>query len=115
MSTTTKAKKPIPAKNIRRPKIHPGVILKKYVLEDRGLTQSAFAELTGLPVSRINDIIKGRRGITMDMAIRFGKVIGTGDELWLNLQASYDRVCALEAKGTEYAALKTLPALKDAA
>ena len=75
----------------------------------------AFAEMTGLPVSRINDIIKGRRGITMDMAIRFGKVIGTGDELWLNLQANYDRVCALEAKGSEYATLKTLPAPKDKA
>ena len=93
MSTTQK--KPISAKNIRRPKIHPGIILKKYVLEDRGLTQTAFASLAGLPVSRINDVIKGRRGITMDMAIRFGKVIGTGDELWLNLQANYDRACAV--------------------
>jgi antitoxin HigA-1 len=91
------------------PKIHPGHLLRKYVLEERKLTQSAFAAMTGLPVSRINDIIKGRRGITMDMALRFGKVIGTGEQLWLNLQASYDRAIALEAKGPEYAALKPLP------
>ena len=102
--------KPIPAKNLPRPKIHPGVILKKYVLEERKLTQSEFAAATGLPVSRINEIINGKRGITMDAAIRFGKALSMSDGFWLNLQAAFDRACALEAKAAEYAKLKPLPA-----
>ncbi len=102
-------------KSIKRttpgPKIHPGHLLKKYVIDAYGLTQSAFAQRTGLPVSRINDIIKGRRGITMDAASRIAAVLGTTDQFWLNLQASYDRHCAIEAKGAEYAKLKPLPVL----
>jgi addiction module HigA family antidote len=90
------------------PKIHPGVILKKHYLDGLDLTQREFAQRTGLPVSRINDILKGRRGITMDAAIRLGTVLGTTEQLWLNLQASYDRHCAMEAKGAEYAALRPL-------
>jgi antitoxin HigA-1 len=104
----------IPKNPIKRtspgPKIHPGVILKKYFLDGHELTQREFAERTGLPVSRINDILKGRRGITMDAAIRLGAVLGTTEQFWLNLQASYDRHCAVEAKGDEYAKLKPLPA-----
>ena len=94
---------------------HPGEMLLLDFLQPATISQYRLAQATGISVSRINDLIKGRRGITMDMAIRFGKVIGTGDELWLNLQANYDRVCALEAKGSEYATLKTLPAPKDKA
>ncbi len=93
-----------------RPKIHPGVILKKYFLDGHELSQHRFAELTGLPVSSVNDIIKGRRGITMDAAIRIGKVLETGERFWLNLQANYDRHCAMEAKGSEYAALQPVGA-----
>ncbi len=91
------------------PKIHPGVMLKKYVLNERSLTQSQFAAAAGLPVSRISEIIHGKRGITMDAAIRFAKVLGMPESFWLNLQAAYDRACALETRGDEYARLKPLP------
>lgn len=91
------------------PKIHPGVMLKKYVLDERGLNQSQFASATGLPVSRINEIINGKRGVTVDAAIRFARVLGMSEGFWLNLQAAYDRVCALETRGAEYARLKPLP------
>lgn len=104
-----KAKKSIPARNLRRPKIHPGVILRKYLLESRKLSQSAFAQCTGLPVSRISEIINGKRGLTMDAVIRFAKVLGTSEGLWINLQAAYDRALAIEAKAAEYARLKALP------
>ena len=89
--------------------VHPGRILRIQVLEARGLTQTEFALATGLPVSRINDLVKERRGLTMDSAIRIATVVGTDVELWLNLQASYDKEIAMLAKGKEYAALKPLP------
>jgi len=104
-----KAKTSIPVRGLPLPKIHPGVILRKYVLEERGLSQSQFAVSTGMSVSRINDIIKGRRGLTMDAVLRFAKVLGTSEGFWLNLQAAYDRAEALEAKAAEYAQLKPLP------
>ena len=106
-------KKPAPIKRTTPgPKIHPGVLLKKYFLDGHELSQREFAERTGLPVSRINDIIKGRRGITMDGAIRLAAVLGTTEQFWLNLQASYDRHCAIEVKGAEYAKLIPLPTPK---
>ena len=104
-----KIKTSISAKNLPRPKIHPGVILRKYVLEGRQLSQTAFAQYTGLPVSRINEIINGKRSMTIDAVIRFAKVLGTSEGFWINLQTSYDRAVAVEAKAAEYARLKTLP------
>jgi antitoxin HigA-1 len=108
----TKQTKPI-KRTTPGPKIHPGIILKKHFLDGHELSQHAFAAHTGLPVSRVNDVIKGRRGVTVDMAIRLAKVLGTTDQFWLNLQASYDRAVAFEAKGAEYAKLKTLPTPKE--
>jgi addiction module HigA family antidote len=104
-----KAKSSISARNIPRPKIHPGVILRKHVLETRKLSQTAFARSTGLPVSRINEIINGKRGLTMDAVIRFAKVLGTSEGFWINLQAAYDKAEALETRASEYALLKALP------
>lgn len=91
------------------PKIHPGVLLKKYVLDERDLTQSEFATATCLPVSRINEIINGKRGVTMDAAIRFARVLDMSEGFWLNLQAAFERACAFEERGPEYARLKPLP------
>ena len=105
-----KTVKSISVKGLPLPKIHPGVILRKYVLDERKLSQSEFAAITGMSVSRINDIIKGRRSLTMDAVIRFAKVLGTSEGFWLNLQAAYDRAQAVEAKAAEYAQLKPLPA-----
>jgi plasmid maintenance system antidote protein VapI len=48
-------------------------------------------------------------GIPVDMAHRFAKVFGSTDQFWINLQASYDRACAIKARGKEYPALKPLP------
>lgn len=105
----TKTKPPQTALHLGpAPKIHPGVLLRKYVLEERTLTQSEFAAATGLPVSRISEIVRGRRGVTMDAAIRFARVLGMSEGFWLNLQAAYDRACALEVRGEEYARLRPL-------
>jgi addiction module HigA family antidote len=92
----------------RLPSVHPGRILRNEILAARGITQSQLAASTGLPVSRINDLVKERRGVTVDSAIRLGKALGTSTELWLNLQRAYDLEEALQAKGGEYADIKPL-------
>ncbi len=92
----------------RLPSIHPGRILRKEVLEERGITQTQLASATGLPVSRINDLVKERRGITVDSAIRLSKALGTSVDLWLNLQRAFDLEEAQKAKGREYSQIALL-------
>ena len=82
MKTSVKPKKGAVV-SARLPSIHPGRILRKEILEENGITQTQLAAATGLPVSRINDLVKERRGITVDSAIRRGKALGISTELWL--------------------------------
>jgi addiction module HigA family antidote len=107
MKTPAKTKKPA-SSPARLPSIHPGRILRKEILEASSITQTQLANATGLPVSRINDLIKERRGITVDSAIRLGKALGTSTELWLNLQRAFDLEEAEQAKGREYQQIKPL-------
>jgi addiction module HigA family antidote len=83
-------------------------------LEPAGVSQYRLAQAAGITVSRINDLIKGRRGITPDTAIRLGAALGTGPELWLNLQHDYDMRLARAEKGAEYAAITVIPELQTA-
>jgi addiction module HigA family antidote len=69
---------------------HPGVILLKEFLEPMKLTQKALAEHLGIPVQRINEIIKGKRGVSPNTAWLFSKAFNTSPEFWLNLQSMYD-------------------------
>ncbi len=108
MKTKRKAAKKVAVAE-RLPNIHPGRIIRTQVLEARGLTQTQLARATGLPISRINDLINERRGITVDSAIRLGKALGLPPQFWINLQTSYDMEEALRAKQDEYSAIKPLP------
>ena len=69
---------------------HPGAILLKEFLEPLGLSQKAVADHMGIPVQRINEIIKGKRGISPDTAWLFSDAFKTSPEFWLNLQVTYD-------------------------
>jgi addiction module HigA family antidote len=69
---------------------HPGEMIKEDFLADYGLTQYALAKALRIPHSRVTDIIKGRRGITADTALRLSRYFGNSAEFWLNLQAEYD-------------------------
>ena len=109
MKTVSKSKKR-PVASVRLPSIHPGRILRKEVLEARGITQTQLATATGLPVSRINDLIKERRGITVDSAIRLSRALGTSVDLWLNLQRAYDLEEAQRTKAREYSRIKLMAA-----
>lgn len=77
---------------------HPGEIIKEDFLVDYGLTQYALAKALNIPQSRLTDIIKGRRGITADTALRLARYYGNAAEFWLSLQAIYDLAVADAAK-----------------
>jgi addiction module HigA family antidote len=76
----------------RQPKnpFHPGEILLEEFLEPAGLTQAAFAEQLGWTKTRLNELIKGKRGITAESALDLADALGTSAKLWMNLQATYD-------------------------
>jgi addiction module HigA family antidote len=69
---------------------HPGEILSEEFLRPMKLTQIALAKHIGVPVQRINEIIRGKRGITADTAWLLARSFGTTPQFWLNLQVNYD-------------------------
>lgn len=70
--------------------IHPGEILSKEFLEPLKLSQYRVAKDISVPPRRINEIIKGKRAITADTALRLGRYFGISAEFWMNLQTNYD-------------------------
>lgn len=70
--------------------ITPGEILEEDFLKPMGITQYRLAKDIGVPPRRINEIVKGKRAITADTALRFGRFFGMAAEFWLNLQSHYD-------------------------
>ena len=98
----------IPMTGERVDPVHPGEILGD-ALGRRDILPSALAEAMGVPVNRITGIIRGRRAITADTAIRLGRALGTSPELWLGLQDAYDLAVA-RAKGAG-ADVRVLPAM----
>ncbi len=69
---------------------HPGKILKEEFLDELGITQVAFAAHIHVPVQRINEIIRGKRGITSETAWLLAQALDTTPEFWVNLQTTYD-------------------------
>lgn len=76
-------------KHPRNP-FHPGEILLEEFLEPAGITQTEFARKLGWTRARLNELIKGKRGITADAALDLAEALGTSAKLWMNLQATYD-------------------------
>ncbi|MBN1959743.1 MAG: HigA family addiction module antidote protein [Deltaproteobacteria bacterium] len=69
---------------------HPGEILLEEFLQPMGLTQIEFAKKLGWTRARLNELINGKRGITVESALDLAEVLGTTPKLWMNLQATYD-------------------------
>ncbi len=69
---------------------HPGVILLKEFLEPLQLTQKALATHVGFPVQRVNEIVRGKRGVTPETAWLLSEALRTTPEFWLNLQSTHD-------------------------
>ena len=84
-------------KNKRRP-IHPGEQLQD-ILDELDLSGSAFAAKIDVSANRINEILRHRRSITADTALRLARYFGTTAEFWMNLQTAYDLRVTEQAKG----------------
>ena len=69
---------------------HPGQILLEEFLIPMEITQVEFATHIGVPVQRVNEIVRGKRGITPDTAWLLSQAFSTTPQLWINLQANYD-------------------------
>jgi addiction module HigA family antidote len=80
---------------------HPGEILIEEFLKPAGITQSRLAEHLGIPVQRVNEIVKGRRGVSADTAWLLAQALGTTPEFWLNLQTNHDLAAARPARHVE--------------
>lgn len=69
---------------------HPGEILREEFLVPLGQSQVALAAHLGVPVQRINELVRGKRGVTPETAWLLAQAFDTTPQLWLNLQAAYD-------------------------
>lgn len=87
---------------------HPGAILREDVLPALGMTQKEFAERLGVSRLTVSDVLHEKRAVTADMAMRLGRLLGNGPEIWLRMQQTldlweltqrggYDGIKALEA------------------
>lgn len=85
------------AKQPKNP-FHPGKILLEEFLEPRDMSQTAFAAQIGWTKTRVNEFVRGKRGVTADAALDLAEVLGTSPKLWMNLQASYDLDRAKKAR-----------------
>ncbi|WP_040617637.1 HigA family addiction module antitoxin [Roseibium sp. TrichSKD4] len=83
-----------------RTPIHPGEVLKDE-LEEIGISAAELSRQLRVPENRMSEIIRGRRNVTADTALRLGKWFGTSALFWLNLQKSYELRCAEQAMGND--------------
>jgi len=91
-----------------RPPIHPGEVLADELAE-LNITPTELARQLEVPANRLSQIIRGRRSITGDTALRLGHWFGTSPQFWLNLQAAYDIRMAEAAVGVEISRLPVCP------
>ena len=87
-----------PNVNNARP-IHPGEILREEFLLPMKLTAHGLAMALRLPAPRINDVVREKRGISADTALRLARYFGTSAEFWLGLQADFDLKIAQKTAG----------------
>jgi addiction module HigA family antidote len=83
------------------PPVHPGETLREDFLKPLGLTANRLAIELRVPVTRVNDIVRGRRAVTADTALRLARFFGTTPQFWMNLQANYDLEAAHDKRGSE--------------
>jgi addiction module HigA family antidote len=84
--------------NKMRP-VHPGEILREEFLTPLGLSASALALELKVPAPRINDVVRERRAVTPDTALRLSRYFGTSPEFWMDLQTAFDLKTTAEDSG----------------
>jgi addiction module HigA family antidote len=108
MRTTLRSWIIIEVRAVSKPAIHPGEFLSE-ILEELDISQAAFAKAIGVSAMRISHVVKGKRPVTAELALRLGRVLGQSPEYWLNSQRAYDLAAAQEAIGREIKTLRPLP------
>ena len=102
----------IPRKPRERAPIHPGELLREDFLAPMGLSANALALALRVPVTRISEIVRERRGITADTALRLARYFGTAPDFWMKVQMTFDLEVASQAS-TERIQLEVFPAPRD--
>jgi len=74
--------------------IHPGEVLREEFLRPLGMTAHALSMAIQVPAPRINDVVRERRAVTVDTALRLSKYFGTSAEFWMGLQTDFDMASA---------------------
>ena len=87
----------MPRKARRLPPVHPGEILREDLLKPLRISINRLGRDLRVPVTRVSEIVNGRRGISADTALRLARYFGTTPELWMSLQAAYDLDAAQRA------------------
>jgi len=89
---------------------HPGLLLAE-LLRELAISQAGLARTIGVSPMRVSHIVKGKRPVTADMALRLGRCFRQSPQYWLNLQARYDLECALDEMGrSELSAIEPVAA-----
>jgi len=84
-------------KNGMRP-VHPGEVLREEYLKPLGMSANALAKALSVPAPRVNEVVRERRGVSADTAMRLARYFGGDARSWLNLQAAYDlRVAEIDS------------------
>jgi addiction module antidote protein, HigA family len=96
------------------PPVHPGEILREEFMVPLNLSANALARSLGLTAARVNDIVRERRGITADTALRLARFFNTTPDFWLNLQKNYElEVAERQAGPTIKKKVKPLSEIKN--
>lgn len=93
----------------RRP-THPGAILREDVLPALGLTQAECAQRLGVSRLTVSEVVHEKRGVSPDMALRLGRMLGNGPGVWLRMQQALDLWELERAKARDYAAIELIAA-----
>ena len=88
MRTTTEAG--VDVRRMRRPPTRPGEVLLEEFLKPLGLSQTEAARRMHMSTNRLDELVRGKRGVTAETALRLAQLFGTSPEFWLNLQTTFD-------------------------
>jgi addiction module HigA family antidote len=100
--TTTAGKAalgPVGLAQMRRAPSHPGEVFEEDFRKPSGLSQAEAARRMGMSTNRLNELVKGKRGVTAETAILFGEMTGTSPEFWLAMQTKHDLWKAYQLAG----------------
>ena len=98
------------ARKKRLGNIHPGEILVEEFLSPLGISQYQLAKQLSVPLTRIAQICRGRRAVSVDTALRLGRFFDTSPKFWLGLQEDFDLEAELRAKAKELARIEPFDA-----